>query len=69
MISLSCQFKMYVNIMLEINKMVQDGRVKSTRGAMIPPEGKRKGGPFGEKNPMLTSINLRTHLKFVMCFK
>ena len=26
------------------NKMVQDGYVKSTRGALIPLEGKRKGG-------------------------
>ena len=48
MIDLSCQFEMYVNIMLEINKRVQDGCVKSTRGDLIPPEGKRKGGPMGK---------------------
>ena len=47
MIVLSCQFKMYVNIMLEINKMVKDGCVKRTRGVMIPLEGKMKGGIWG----------------------
>ena len=50
MIGLSFQFKMYVNIMLEINKMVQYGCVKSTRGAMIPPEGKRKGSLWETKS-------------------
>ena len=47
MIGLSCQFERYVNIMLEINKMVQDGCVKRTRGVMIPLEGKMKGGIWG----------------------
>ena len=46
-IDLSCQSKMYGSIMLEINKMVQDGRVKSTGGVMISPEQKRKGGAMG----------------------
>ena len=47
MVGLSCQFEMYVNIMMEINKMAQDGCVKSTRGAMIPTKGKRKRGLWG----------------------
>ena len=47
MVVLSCRLEMYVRNMLEINKMVQDGCVKRTRGVMIPPEGKRKGG-YGE---------------------
>ena len=50
MIDLSFQFKMYVNIMLEINKTIQDGCVKSTRGAMISPEGKRRGGLWETKS-------------------
>ena len=48
-IGLSHKFEMYVNIMLKINKMVQYGCVKRTRGAMIPPEGKRKGGLWKNK--------------------
>ena len=36
--------------MLETNKMVQDGRVKNIRRAMIPPKGKRKGGIWGTKS-------------------
>ena len=47
MASLSCQFKIYVNIMLEINKMAQDGYVERNGVAMIPPQGKRKGGLWG----------------------
>ena len=36
--------------MLENNKMVQYGCVKSTRGAMIPLEGKRKVGLWETKS-------------------
>ena len=36
--------------MLEIDKMVQDDCVKSTRGATIPLEGKRKGGLWEVKS-------------------
>ena len=50
MISLSFQFEIYVNIMLENNKTVQDGCVKSTIRDMIPPEGKRKGGIWETKS-------------------
>ena len=46
--------------------MVQHGFVKSIKGAMIPPEGKRKGGLW-ETNPLLPSVNLKTHPNFVMC--
>ena len=45
-VSLSCQFEIYVNIMLENNEMVQDGCVKNTRGVMIPQEGKTKREPM-----------------------
>ena len=49
MVKLSCQSEIYVNIMLENIKMAQDGCVKRTRGAMIPPKGKRKvGRGYGE---------------------
>ena len=41
---LSWWLKIYENIILQNNKMAQDGCVKRTRGAMIPLEGKRKGG-------------------------
>ena len=51
--------------MLEIDKMVQDDCVKSTRGATIPLEGKRKG-VLWKLNPMFPSVNLRTHPKFSM---
>ena len=47
MVGISCQLKMYVNIMLEIKKMVQYGYGKSTRGGMIALEGKRKRGIWG----------------------
>ena len=50
MVGLSCQFEMYVNIMLGNKKMVQDGCIKSIRGAMIPLEGKRKGGLWDTKS-------------------
>ena len=49
MIGLSCQFEMYLNIMLEIHKMVKDG-VKTARGAMIAPEMKRKAGLWEYKS-------------------
>ena len=68
MVCLSCQFEMYVNIMLENKKIVQDGCVKRTRGAMILPEGKRKEGPW-ETSPFLPSINLRTHPNSSMCLE
>ena len=42
--------RMYANIMLENNKMVQDGCIKSTRGAMIPQGGSRKGGLWENKS-------------------
>ena len=63
MVDLSCQFEMHVNIMLENNKMDQDGRLKRTRWAMIPLEGKRKGALW-KLNLMLPSVNLITHPKF-----
>ena len=44
MVGLSCQFKMYVNIMLENNKMVQDGCVKRNRGVIRGNE-----SPIGEE--------------------
>ena len=47
MIGLLCQSKIYLNIMLEINKMAQDGYVERNGVAMIPPQGKRKGGLWG----------------------
>ena len=69
MIGLSFQFKMYVNFMLELNKMVQYGCINTIRGAIIPLEGKREGGAFEEKNPMFPSVNIRTDPKSTMCFK
>ena len=40
------------------NKMVQDVCVKSTKGDMISPYGKRKGGLWGT-NRLMPSGNLR----------
>ena len=68
MIGLLCQFEMYVNIMLENNKMVPNGCVKSTRRAMISPKG-RGNGAYGRLNPLLSSVNLRTHPNSSMCFE
>ena len=50
MVVLSCQFEMNVDIMLQINKMVQYGCVKSTREAIIPLVGKRKRGIWENKS-------------------
>ena len=46
---LSCHFEMYVNIMLQINKMIQYVCVKRNRGASIPLKGKRKGNLWETK--------------------
>ena len=51
MVGLSCQFEMYVNIMLGNNKMVQDGCVKSTRG-------EEQEGSMEKLNLMLRSVDL-----------
>ena len=48
--------------------MVQDGCVKSTKGDMIPLEGKRKGGPWDTKS-FLPSVNFRTRPNSVTCLE
>ena len=77
MVGLSCQLEINVNIMLKINKTVQDGCVKSTRGDMIPLQeirfhyrkydsnrGEEEEGPMGKIYPMLPSVDPRTQPKF-----
>ena len=48
--------------------MVQYGCVKNTRGVLIPPEGKRKGGLWETKS-FIPSYNLRNNPLFIICFK
>ena len=43
MVGLPCQFEIYVKIMFENNRMVEDGYLKRIIGAIIPSKGKRKG--------------------------
>ena len=45
--------------------MIRHGYVKSIKGAMIPPEGKRKGGPW-DTNPLFPSVNLKTNPNSIM---
>ena len=47
------------------NKMIKHFYVKIIKGAMIPLEGKRKGGPW-ESNPLFPSVNLKTHPNSIM---
>ena len=60
--------KIYVNLILENNKMVQDGYVNSTIGVMIPLEAKRKEDLWENKS-YFPSVILRTHPFSTLCLK